>query len=469
MTIRNLASHVARVIREHNLFNPGETIIVALSGGADSCALLDILAGMREAGAQLVVAHLNHCLRGVDSDSDEQFCRELSEQYQLPFESRRVNVDNLAQTKRLSLEDAGRRARIAFLNEVRVSRKASAVALAHHADDQAETVLMRLLRGTGARGFSGMSFRTSDGRIRPLLSATRRDIEAYLKKRRLTYREDISNKNTAFLRNRIRCELLPLLATYNPSIRERLVTTAGLITDDNDFLEQLSHEISSKISYISGDHISFSVSSLQAQPGVLRPRLLRQALSTLTGSGDHFYMRHIQAIERLVTAGQPNASINLPCGITAFREYESLHLSKSPIKHNITPLELAIEHPGDYHLPDGFLLTIREISAFPSAPALNPAITVIDLDKAPFPWLVRTFAPGDRIQPIGMKGSKKLKDLFIDMKIPLADRRNIPLIFSGDHLIWICGIRTSGIAAIDNDSKRLVMATYSKQAEIQAT
>jgi len=463
VTTVDLPSRVARTIRRFSLFNPGETVVVALSGGADSCALLDILAGMGETGPRLVVAHLNHCLRGEESDGDERFCRELAQRYTLPFESRRTDVAGLARRERLNLEDAGRRARMAFLDEVRESRRAAAIALAHHADDQAETVLMRLLRGSGATGLSGMSFRGANGRIRPLLSTTRSDIENYLRERGLEYREDSSNRDTTFLRNRIRHELLPLLAGYNPAIRERLAATAQLLADEDELLERLAFELSTRVCSISDDRISFSLSPLEAQPGALRRRLFRQALATLAGSGDHFCMRHIQAIEGLAVSSRPNSTINLPRGITAVREYGALHLLKSPPQHDCDIAELEIEGPGDYHLSDGSGVRVRRVSDISPQSGLLPSAAIFDLDRAPFPWLVRAFRPGDRLYPTGMEGGKKVKDLFIDLKIPRAERRRIPLLFSGGNLVWVCGVRASRLAAIDGTSKNLVMAVYSKQ------
>ena len=167
------------------LFKPGDTLIIGLSGGADSCALLDLLATLPGFPLRLVAAHLNHCLRGADSDADEQFCRDLAARHDIPFESRRVDIRAAATADMLNLEDAGRRARIAFFEELRSTWQAAAIVLAHHADDQAETVLMRLLRGSGMTGLAGMSWSNGRGYIRPLLGITRAEIEAYLAERHL--------------------------------------------------------------------------------------------------------------------------------------------------------------------------------------------------------------------------------------------------------------------------------------------
>ena len=196
---------------------------MALSGGADSAALLDLLSRLPGYNLHLVAAHLNHSLRGVESDADEEFCRLLAARYAIPFEARRIDVRRVAEESRLNLEDAGRRARIELFDEIRIKYGATAVALAHHGDDQAETVLMRLLRGSGMTGLSGMAYRNARGYVRPLLDITRPDIEQYLRGRGLEWREDASNSDTAYLRNRIRHQLLPLLEEYNPDIRALLL------------------------------------------------------------------------------------------------------------------------------------------------------------------------------------------------------------------------------------------------------
>jgi tRNA(Ile)-lysidine synthase len=462
--VTNLPARVSRIIHERNLFTPGNTIIVALSGGADSCALLDILAGLKGMSVHLVAAHLNHCLRGAESDADEQFCRELAEQYAIPFESRHIDVADLAQREGLNLEDAGRRARITFLDEIRTRWQASAIALAHHADDQAETVLMRLLRGSGATGLSGMSFHSGNGRIRPLLSSTRIEIETYLRARGLKHREDASNRDTAFLRNRIRHELLPVLTHYNPAIRERLVTTAALLADEDDLLEHMASDLSVKVCSITDNGISCSLDRLKGDPPALRRRLFRQVLTNLAGDADHFSQCHIQALEQLADSSRPNAILNLPRNITALREYGMLHLRNTSPANTAEVAEVEITGPGHYRLFDGSCLTLHTLSTAPLHPAsLPPATACFDLEKTPFPWHVRTFRPGDRIHPFGMAGSKKLKDLFIDLKIPLTKRKRIPLFFSGDTLIWVCGVRTSRLAALDDTSKNIIMAVYSTE------
>lgn len=460
MNATDLPAHVARTVRELRLFSPGDTLIVAISGGADSTALLDILAGLSGLKLRLVAAHLNHCLRGTESDQDEVFARTLAERYALPFESRRIDVHELARKQGLNLEDAGRRARIDFLDEVRSRWQATAIALAHHADDQAETVLMRLLRGSGATGLAGMPCRNKRGYIRPLLDITRTEIIAYLSARGLNHREDASNLDTTFLRNRIRHELLPALETYNPAIRACLATTAGLLAEENALLEQLSADAAASACVFNEDLVSCNIGILRKQPQALRRRIFRQALTQLTGSLDHFSHSHIEAIEQLIAAPRPNATLNLPQGVAAVREYDLLTLQRASASATAVLSEIIIEGPGHHALSDGSHLTLEACPALKGHLSFPNDTAYFDLDKVPFPWHVRAYRPGDRMVPLGMSGSKKVKDIFIDDKIPLAQRRQTPLIFSGDSLIWLCGLRSSQLARIDETSARIMKAAY---------
>ena len=457
-----LPARLARIVREQRLFAPDDTIIVALSGGADSTALLDLLSRLPGFSPRLVAAHLNHCLRGTESDRDEEFVRSLAEQYRIPLECRRVDVKEHSRRERLNLEDAGRRARIGFLSELRDSWHATAVALAHHADDQAETVLMRLLRGAGPGGLAGMPYRNGREFIRPLLGVTRAELAAYLAERGLAWREDASNQDTAFLRNRIRHDLLPMLEQYNPAIRERLAATATVLSDEHNLLNQLAKEFVDRACTKDGDTFTCSVRHLSEQPPALRRRLLRLLLERLAGNLDHFTGQHIAAIEHLLDSSRPNAVLNLPQRIIALREYGSLVLRRTLAPPLPVMDELAITGTGHYPLPGGRSLTLTSVPAAAITEPLASDTALFNPDRNPFPWHVRMFQNGDRIVPFGMTGSKKVKELFIDAKVPLSQRRNIPLLFCGDTLLWVCGLRASQLARLDDTTGRAIKAIFSE-------
>lgn len=452
-----LPSRIVATIRSRALFNPGDTLIVGISGGADSTALLDLLANLPDFPLNLVCAHLNHCLRGAESDGDEEFCRQAAARYGVPFESRTVDVKAASR----NLEDAGRNARIAFFTELRATWNARAIALAHHADDQAETFLMRLLRGSGPGGLRGMAHRNDRGVVRPLLDVPRSDIEAYLAERGIQWREDSSNSDCSFLRNRIRHELLPLLAQYNPSIHRSFADTAEIIDAEHELLETQANDHFAEICRHTSTGISCFISMLMGLPLAMQRRVIRLALARQCGDLKHFSNGHIAAIITMAGSIRPNARINLPQSLVAVREYDQLIFRTKSAPTAQSP-ELEICGPGEYQLPTGSHLRIEETDAPAEAAVHDPTITYVDLDKAPFPWHLRTARPGDRIQPSGMTGHKKLKDLFIDGKIPLSLRRVTPLIFSRGELILVCGVRSSQISCPNTTSSRIAKVVFSR-------
>jgi len=458
-TASDLQSRISASIRTKQLFRPGDRLIIGLSGGADSTALLDLLATLPAFPLLLVAAHLNHCLRGPDSDADEQFCRELAARYGIPFESRRVDIQAMATAESLNLEDAGRRARIAFFDELLGTRQATAVVLAHHADDQAETLLMRLLRGSGMTGLAGIPWRNGRGYIRPLLNITRNEIEAYLAERHLEWREDASNLDRTFLRNRIRHELLPSLEQYNPAVRTALATTADILSEEDVLLETLTIQAAGQVCSFPDGAATCDIPRLNAHPLALQRRLIRLMLTRLSGNLEQIGHRHLEDILQMAATARPNLRTSLPRGLVAVKEYDTLVI-KALDDTAPEAMEMTIPGPGSYRLPDGTLLRI-EYAPLLVDPGGIPGTACFDADRAPFPWQVRTFHPGDRLQPLGMSGRKKVKDIFIDEKIPLARRARTPLVFCGGELIWVVGLRTSHLARVDSLSSRVVRAVFS--------
>lgn len=438
-----LLFRIVATVRNHQLFRPGDTLVVAISGGADSTALLDLLLHLPGYHLKLIAAHLNHGLRGAESDGDAVFCQQLAARYDIAYETRHVDVRQLAKAQRQGLEDTGRQVRIDFLDEIGKKYAASAVALAHHGDDQAETVLMRLLRGSGLTGLSGIAYRNDRNYVRPLLDISRVDIELYLRERSLLWREDSSNSDTIYLRNRIRHQLLPLLETYNPAIRSCLAATASIISGDEALLDDLTDQAFAATCR-EGDHrISTDIDRLRALKPALRRRVLRHAFKQLTGTLDGLSLCHIDSLCAMIASDRPNTRLSLPQNVTAVRAYGSLLLACGAADAGAHDLELQITAPGSYPLPGG-IITVAPADT--SALSAESGSTCFNLDRTPFPWLVRTFRPGDRITPFGMSGRKKVKDIFIDRKIPAAQRKCVPLLFCGMDLLWIAGVCASELS-----------------------
>jgi tRNA(Ile)-lysidine synthase len=451
-----MLNKTAKFISDNNLFRAGETVIVAVSGGADSIALLDILANLKDMKLTLVVAHINHMLRGEESEADAAFVSELSKSYRLPVELHSVDVRELSRTEKLSLEMGGRLARYAWFNDVATRYGATSIALAHHADDQAETVLMRLLRGSGTTGLAGIPLQSADRYVRPLLNCTRAEIEAYLHLKKISYRTDRTNTDLNFLRNRIRHELLPYLQTFNPLIHGRLANTAEILAADESLLDDITEKAFSRLATVSPDEVVINLPDSRNEPRGLRLRLYRKAILAAKGNLAHINFRNLLDIDALIFSDKANSGVDLPGGIRVNKCYQQLAFGPADYYRRGAGIELNIGGPGIFPLPEGKALSISITSPPENDNNIPVTSAYFDLSAVPFPWLVRTFKPGDRIIPSGMTGSKKIKDLFIDLKIPLHARRRIPLLFSNDKLFWICGVRVAAGTAANASSDTVV-------------
>lgn len=445
-----MKSLIAKIQRQ-KLFEPGETVVVAVSGGADSVALLDILSQFAEENLRLVVAHLNHGLRGEESDGDQEFVSRLAARYGLPCEQHSADVAGLSENLRISLEDAGRRERYRFFARVAKTHGAASIALAHHRDDQAETVLIRLLRGAGGAGLSAMGSFSQGMLKRPLLRISRAEIERYLKGRGLSYRTDASNADTKILRNSIRHELIPFLARYNPKISERLAATAEILACDEELLTGLTEAAYARISRPENAAPTLAIDELLRQPRGLRLRLYRRALSDSRGDLQAIGLVHLEAIDRLIASSRPNCRIKLPGDCFVARSYGSLRFTGQPEAGN-SGFELTIAGPGSHLLSGGGRLLVESV---PCPACLDPGsrqVAYFDPAAAPFPWLLRSFTPGDRFRPLGMAGAQKVKDLFMNEKIPTAQRCRIPLLMSAGRILWVCGVRMGDEARVATSS-----------------
>lgn len=416
--------------------------------------LLDLLKSLDNYRLDLVVAHLNHLLRGEESDRDEELVRETAARLGLPCVVEREDVWELARSEKRSLEDAGREARHRFLESVVRNQGAVCAALAHHADDQAETVLMRLLRGAGASGLAGM-FPRSGWKVRPFLDATRAEIVEFAKSRHIAFREDRSNADQRFLRNRVRHELLPLLATYNPLISRTLGATAAILAADDEVLTGRAEHRFKLLAAICGREVLFTVAELLREPDAVRYRLYRRAIQELNGDLLSISYRHLLDVDRLLLHEAPSSSVTLPRSLRAGRVYGSLRFyldGASGIGE-----EVRIDGFGRYQVVGGTLLVSSTVASLGIAP-LSPHHVLIDQDEAPFPWTVRTFMDGDRMIPFGMTGSKKLKDIFIDMKVPRHRRRDVPVLCDAEgRILSVPGVRRSALAPVTEVTRQAVL------------
>ena len=448
-------------MHQFNLCRRDDRLIVAVSGGADSVALLHLLCSLPEFPLKLVVAHLNHLLRGEESDADECFVRELATGYGLPCEVRRSDVKRRAGQWRLSLEEAGRKARYTFFEELRTQYDAVAVAVAHHADDQAETFLLRLLRGAGTTGLSAMAPLNQVGIIRPLLALSRQELRAWLAEKQLTFREDASNQDHRFLRNRIRHELLPLLADYSPGISGRLAVTARMIGEDEALLAESTGEHFNRIATLGTGWCALSRTALALHPEAQRLRLYRRAAAAVLGDLKRFERLHFMLLDGCLRKGTTGAQLDLPRRLVAVLTAEHLLLAPKQQLQISQPVTCSVNGPGRYDLGNGLILLFDHAPVPDSWQYIVPTTTWVDPGQAPFPWRIRPIVPGERMELLGMNGSRAVQDIVTDLKIPHYLRRSLPLIECGGAPLWLAGIRRSRHALVPSGLKSALRITLS--------
>jgi tRNA(Ile)-lysidine synthase len=441
------------------MIRSGDIVIVAVSGGPDSVCLLHTLCDlMDDLGMDLVVAHFDHGLRPAEDEAETAFVRDLAQSLGLAFEMEKADPAVVADA---SIEEKARTARYRFLEQVRAAHRAQRIALGHHLNDQAETVLMRLLRGSGPSGLAGIPPVRDGVMIRPLIDVTRREIEEDLKARHVAYMTDSSNLRTDVLRNNIRLHLMPLLEQYQPRLLERLGDTAELLRSESAYLDLLADRWLDDVGETPEEgRLSFPAADFLLLPLALRRRVARQAIKRIRKTLRRIQQRHIQAIHELAQTEKPQGMLHLPKGMVIQRSYGDLIFSDRPQK-DPPSFHYILEGPGTYRLEEiGKTLTLMEFQkgdVFEPDPSSWTAY--LDADKIRYPLVARNPRPGDRFIPLGMGGHKKVKDLFVDLKIPLTLRRSTPILLSGDTPVWICGFRIDDRFKVRPDTQKILKIT----------
>ncbi|MFH0810194.1 MAG: tRNA lysidine(34) synthetase TilS [Pseudomonadota bacterium] len=465
----DLPSDVYRGCARYGLIPPGARVLGAVSGGADSVALLHALVRLSEgrlAGMQLEVAHLDHGLRGEESAADARFVAVMAAALGLPCHLERLAPGALRR-KGVSLEEAARDARLAFLERVAAECGAARIALAHTADDRVEEVLMRFLQGAGIRGLAGI--KPSRGRfIRPLIDTGRARIEAWLRSENIPWREDATNRDLHYLRNRVRGRLLPELERcYNPAVRAALSRQAVVLGDEDALLEAVARERYQVLATVettveagarvATTAVSFDCAALLSEHPALQRRLIRLAVEAVGGTLRGLAAVHVEAVRALAAAASPSAMVSLPNGLSAGRYYGRL-----AVRHREAPVpeyERLLPAPGVYSLPEVGLRLTLEVFGEGGAEAFSGA-ALFDAGSLRWPLVVRNVRQGDRFQPRGGGGSKKVYRLLSDLKIPKRQRPAIPVLLSEGAIVWVCGLRAAETAR-PRDRGRIVAGTIS--------
>ncbi|TCS81001.1 tRNA lysidine(34) synthetase TilS [Pectinatus cerevisiiphilus] len=449
-----MLAHVLKFSNHHKLFSNGDCILLACSGGPDSLCMTHIFMRLAEkCNLKIFVAHVEHGIRGQASIADAQFVEKFCRDNQLPFYLKEVNACAYADTHKISLETAARELRYDFLRETAHSLGCTAIAVAHHRGDQAETVLMHMLRGAGLDGLSGIQPK-AHGIIRPLLDCTREDIENYCRLHALQPRRDATNGDTTYTRNRIRMDLLPYLRSYNSNIEETLCRTAFLLAEENDFLTTYAQTVYNKIVSKVKNRCAFLLAEFSLQHIAVKRKLIRAAIFDLCGTTKDIRNVHIDAIILLAAREKTGTSINLPHALKVLIEYHQLIIST---EKEVTCINKAfpLNVPGSTQIPESGIIINAETAQTVES-VKTKQICFIDKDKIAGSLKIRTRKNGDSFSPKGLTGHKKLKDLFIDNKIPRIDRDRIPILFDDIGIVWIAGIQQDNRCVPTTESKNLV-------------
>jgi len=483
-----IESKVIAFLRRNNLMLPGESIVVGVSGGADSVCLLHILAKwQRELDIKLHAAHLNHQLRGVESDEDAEYVANLAASLDVPVTVGKRNVADYRSKRNCPIEEAARELRYNFLAKVARDVGAHRVATGHTRDDQVETILMHILRGTGISGLCGLEpcspfpFCHSELKaknlglvvIRPLLDITRQETLSYCQEHQLSPRFDSSNLSLSFLRNRLRLELLPSLRKYNPSVDQTLLRLAKIAKDNSSFIEQQALQLWDEVSRQEKDAIYLDRKKIGSLPVALQSRLIRLAVDKVLGDTRDIEANHIEAISSLLTK-PVGKKISLPHGIICQGEYDELVITSAAMHAQLLsslcpfpPLqgEFRLKVPGETVLPGWKVIASivqRQAASLPlpGAKCRSNLVAEFDLDKTGIELFVRRRQPGDRFQPLGMDMPKKLQDFMVDAKIPLSWRQYIPLVCSPQQIVWVVGWRIGDGVKVTEASREVLRLEF---------
>ena len=449
-------------MRSKGYFHPGQRIGVAVSGGADSVLLLHFLKRLAgELGLILTVVHFNHHLRGAESDGDEAFVRELAASWQLDYLRGEADVGRVARERRGNTEAVARDLRYRYFFSLVDRDKLDLVATAHTANDQAETVLMRLLRGTGTRGLGGI-FPLLEGKIvRPFLGLTRAEVMAEVTKQGFSYRTDSSNLDVRLLRNKVRKELLPLLEKdYNPAIVPLLSQFAERARDDEACLERWARERAHPWRAREGQEERIPLRVLLEFPPALARRVLRQMLQAAKGSSHGLAYAHIESLRRFAAEAQSGKIHSLPGGIVARREFSWLVVGPAAGKSAGGEFSYPVTVPGEVVVGElGCSFHFKILTRNDPGKAYNLDKPVyLDPQKLQGELRLRNWRAGDVFCPVGSRGIRKLKELFREQKIPEARRKSWPVLLCAGRIIWARGFPPAkDVAATDQTQHLLVV------------
>ena len=466
-----MCEKVLSYIKDNNLIKSGDKILVALSGGPDSVCLLNILSEFKkELNIDIAAAHLNHLLRGEDAFKDEEYVRNICNEMGIKCFVKRVDINTYAKDHKLSSEVAGRNVRYDFFDEIIKEEGFNKVATAHNANDQAETILFRLMRGTGLEGLGGIKASRDNKIIRPILCLSRKEVEKYIELKKLSPRIDKTNFEKIYNRNKIRLDLLPYMKeNFNQDVIQTLNRMSLLLQKDNEFLENLSLSVYNKYCIQYDDYFIIKKEIFKEEEPIVN-RVLRNALTKCSKSNYDFEMKHIYIILHLAKSNSGKV-VDLPNGIYVENIYGDIYIKnktgKCCIDNKSEEIILSKDNIDkntiDFNNFSIEFFVMKNCEINDASLNQNNLTRYFDLDKINNNISIRSRNNGDKIIPLGMSGSKKLKDIFIDMKIPKEERDIIPILCFDEKIVWIIGIRTSEEHKLTSKSKNILKVVVERK------
>jgi len=469
---------VVRTINDYKMLYPGDSVLACVSGGSDSVALLYILAMLSPRfHITIGVAHLDHCLRAEKSAQDARFVESLALKLGLPFHIQKVNIGEVAEQEKLSIEHAGRKARYDFFWNTSQKAGYSRIATAHHAGDNAEVILMNILRGAGKSGLSGIPPVRKDRDIdiiRPLIHLSKNEIRKFLSENGLHCVQDSTNQDTAYYRNRVRHNLLPEIeVSYNPKIIEALNRMGSIIRDEENWISEIvDSEMRNLVLHEKNGPIRFSASQLMKNPLPLRRRIVRNVIRQVKGDLTKVTYDHIDSILNLIERHCPEGQVHLPDEVLlevisgqVFIQKKRIARPRKVKAESQPPYIFRYSVPKPGSLPQ--IILIPEIGKqirFSKTGSIDPDhlnkpesnTAWIDMDTIEFPLTIRKVLPGDQFSPLGMDGTQKVKKFFINNKIEKSVRKTCPILVNDDRIIWVGGFRIDNTVKVTSSTKKIL-------------
>lgn len=452
---------VRHTVLENKLIDKNDSIVVALSGGPDSVCLLHILKRLsEEMDLKVYAAHINHQIRGLDAHLDALYVSNLCEKMEIPCFIRSIDVPEYCRENKLGIEDGARKLRYEVFEEIKNRLDIDKVAIGHNQNDQAETILMRIMRGTGLHGLRGIEYKREDNIIRPILDLTRDEIERYCEENNLNPRIDSTNLEDIYSRNKIRLRILPYMRDeFNTNVIEAIVRMSANLKVDSDFIQGVVSKAYEESIKKYEDGVYIFVESIKPMHEAIKSRIVMQAIKDVAGSTNLIDKKHIEEVLKLSFDEKNGKKINLPKGLFAYRFPDYILITKKEISLENIEYEYEIEPGKDVYIPElgkTFKSKIIEKDEF-DASKLGTGTQYINFDKIKGNLTLRNRHQGDKIRLQG--GTKKLKDLFIGMKIPRQDRSYIPIVLNEGVVTSVCGYRINVDYKIDEDTKKILEFT----------